>query len=159
MEMLKTCFRIFVLSRIFYALIIIICINNSLIGEYDKANNLMMNSFENEKDKFKKFKYFDQDQSERIIDFQETSYLERNFLRIIKHFNSYDTMHFLHNSRLGYTNEKNYVFFPLLSRVIEMIENMLKNVSLFKNPLTLSLSLGLVITNLICFINGILFVR
>lgn len=146
-------------SRIFYTLIILICINQGYIKEYDKANNLIMNSIENEKNKNNKFNYIDQSQSKKIIEFEQLFYIERMFLRIMKNFNSYDTIHFLHNSRLGYTNEKNYVFFPLLSIFIETVENIIKKISLFSNQLTLFLLVGLVITNIICFINGILFTR
>ncbi len=159
MEMLKTCLKIFILSRIFYAFIILICINQSFVREYDKSNYLMMSSFENKMDKLKNFHYFDEKQSERIITFYDTPYFERMLLKIFKNFNSYDTIHFMHNTRFGYTNEKNYVFFPLLSLVVGFMENLFMNVSLFTHHLTLFLIIGLFMSNMICCINGILFIR
>lgn len=159
MKMLNINLKYFISSRIFYAFIILICINDSFVDEYDKANNLVMNSVGNSKNKLKKFNYFDANHSKKIIAFHESSYLEKFVLKIMKHFNSYDTMHFLHNSRLGYTNEKNYVFFPLLSRFIEILENIFKNFSIFENQLTLFITIGLLTSNITCFINGILFTR
>ena len=159
MEMLKTCLKYFMISRIIYVLIILICINQSFVGEYDKANYLLKNSDLNEEDSHNNFNYYDINQSQKILEFDEYHFLERIFLKITNHFNSYDTIHFLHNTRSGYTNEKNYVFFPLISRVIEILENTFKNISYFKNQMTLFLIIGLLVSNTICFINGLLFIR
>ena len=82
MKMLNVNLKYFISSRIFYAFIILICINESFVDEYDKANNLVMNSVGNEKAKLKRFNYFDANLSKKIIAFQENSFLEKFVLRI-----------------------------------------------------------------------------
>ena len=157
--MFKICLKYFIISRIFYIFFIIIPFNKFLVGENDLSNNLIEKklSFENEEN----FKYYNETESAEILSFEKFPILEKNILKFLKHFNSYDTIHFLHIAKYKYTNEKNFVFFPLFPKIIEYTENifLLKFLFNFQSDYTSFLIIGFLISNLLCLLNSFLLSR
>jgi hypothetical protein len=137
--MIKFCFLYFIITRFFYIGIILICFE-SIVGRYDLSGDVLTNT---------------------SIPINNIEYKILNFM---KNFYSYDSVHFIHIAKDGYTNDKNYAFFPLFPLTIRYIGEFLNfifnffhiKIFMFSNPLTKYLISGFLISNLLCFCNTIL---
>jgi len=172
--MINKCIKYFLITRLFFILIIILPFNKFLIGEWDMSNSLIAsppskiynnnnnnNNKEYLKEKDKKVKIFNEKTTESILNFDDLSFIERNLLKFLKVFHVYDSSHFINLAKTGYTNEKNLVFFPIFPVIIQYVERItfLKYLFSFKNDLTSFLLSGFIISNLFCLLNTFLLVR
>jgi len=157
--MLRACFNYFIYTRLFYIIVIIFSINEYFIQEYDKSNYLLKNLDGKARNTTNKDIYYDEITSKKIIYFEEENMIEKNILKLMKFFNSYDTMHFLHISKNGYTNEKNFVFFPFFPKILEIFTRIFRTFIYFKNDMTYHLLIGFIVSNSICLLNSLIFLR
>ncbi len=155
---IRTILKYFICTRIFFLMIILISINRYSVKEYDKSNHLI-NSLIQDNHNITTQLYNDEINSKKIINFENENFIYRNTLNFLKYFYSYDSVHFLHLSKYGRTNEKNFVFFPLFPMVISYITNFIMNFISLKYEMMLFLIIGFILNNLICFVNGILLIR
>ncbi len=95
--MINICLKYFLVSRIIYIFLIILPLNKYLVQKYDASNNLLLTQTELGKLNITEINYFTDEETQKIFEFNNLSFVEKNLLRYLKHFNAYDTVHFMQN--------------------------------------------------------------
>jgi hypothetical protein len=127
--MFKFCLGSFLVTRIFYISIVTITFSYFIVG-YDRSNELI-----------------NYDKLHNPV--------ERIILKFLKNFYTYDSIQFIHLAQTGYTNDKNYAFFPLFPLMIRYTANFLNYFvgNYFVHNLTIFMICGFVISNMLCLFN------
>jgi Gpi18-like mannosyltransferase len=142
--MIKFCVSSFLLTRTFYITIIILSYT-FLVDKYELSSELITPNFK---------------------EIPNTTYFERIIYSFLKHFYSYDSVHFIHIAKNNYTTDFNYAFFPLFPLAISYFNSCLKillnifpffRISNNENLENLYLLLsGFILSNILCLINTIM---
>ena len=130
--MFKFCLRSFLLTRIFYISLVTITFSYFIVGN---------------------------DRSNELINYDKVdNRVERIILKFLKNFYTYDSIQFIHLAQTGYTNDKNYAFFPLFPLIIRYTANFLHHLvgNYFSQNLTIFLICGFLISNILCLFNAIM---
>lgn len=133
--MIKFCLINFIFTRLFYISIVTITYGYFIVGN-DRSNELInYDGIENK--------------------------IERNILKFMKNFYTYDSIQFIHLAQNGYTNDKNYAFFPLFPLMIKYFAQVLNLLSgnFFSMNVTIYLVSGFLLSNLLCLCNTIMLFR
>lgn len=159
--MINICLKYFLVSRIIFIFFIILPLNQYLVRKYDASNDLLLTQTQLGKLNINEINYFSDQETLKIFEFNNLNFVENILLRYLKHFNAYDTIHFMHIAKNGYSNEKNFVFFPVFPKLIEYSQKilMLNYLLNFKYEITSYLLLGFIISNIICLLNCFLLAR
>jgi Gpi18-like mannosyltransferase len=142
--MIKFCMFSFFLTRTFYITIIIFSYS-FLVDKYELSSELI---------------------TQNSKDFSNSTNFEKIIIYFLKHFYSYDSVHFIHLARNNYTTDFNYAFFPLFPIAITYFNYCLKillnifpffRISNNENLENIYLLLsGFILSNILCLLNTII---
>ena len=133
---IKICLKLFIYSRLFYILLILIIFSLNIVKKYDMSSDLLTIS-ENNPD-------------------INIGFFEKMLSKFLSYFSSYDAIHFIIISQKNYINDNLFAFFPLFSWLIRGFALFLSIILPFKNEFIHYMLSGFLTSNIFCFANCLL---
>ena len=134
-QYIKICLKMFLFTRIFFILLIILTYSTNLISKYDLSSDLLLISEKNN---------------------PRMNHVERIIYKFFSYFCSYDAIHFILIAKLNYFNDNIFAFFPLFPWLIRGLARVFELLIPFKSEFTPFIISGFIISNILCLGNCLL---
>ena len=134
-QYIKICLKMFLYTRLFFILLIILTYSTNLVSKYDLSTELLLISETNNKN---------------------INFFEKIIYKFFSYFSSYDAIHFILIAKKDYFNDNIFAFFPLFPWLIRGLARTFELIFTFKSEFMPYIISGFIISNTFCLGNCLL---
>ena len=134
-QYIKICLKIFLYTRLFFILLIILAYSTNLVSKYDLSSDLLLISLKNK---------------------DNINFIEKIIYKFLSYFSSYDAIHFILIAKQDYFNDNIFAFFPLFPWLMRGFARTFELIFSFKSEFMPFILSGFIISNVFCLGNCLL---